>query len=219
MYSKVGVLRFMDYLATNNNVQAAWADRTKPTDVKLDPYQKTSSRGKGGPLELAVALGNQAGKDIWINIPAMANNDYITKVAQLIKYGSDGTNPYTGPTANPVFKPLASGLHVYLEYSNETWNGDFAQYQQVLALAKAEVAAETAAGGGAAHLRQHRHHQRRLPHRTLQRPAHQTGGRHFRHRLRHGRADQNRPPHPRLAVRQRLRHRQPGPDRPRRLLQ
>ncbi|MGC4032043.1 MAG: hypothetical protein QM754_09980 [Tepidisphaeraceae bacterium] len=144
IYSKVGTLRFMDYLATNNSTQQNWTDRVKPTDIKLNPTMARSSRGKGGPLELAVQLGNETGKDIWINIPAGASDDYVTKVAQLIKYGSDGTNPYTSPQANPVFKPLASGLKVYLEYSNETWNTDFLQNQQIRDLAKAELAAEVA---------------------------------------------------------------------------
>ena len=144
---KVGVLRFMDYLATNNNTQANWSDRVTPTQVKLDPVAASSSRGKGGPLELAVQLGNEANKDIWINVPAMATDDYVTKLAQLIKYGSDGVNPYTDVQKNPVYKPLNPNLHVYLEYSNETWNNSFKQYTQANALGSAERAAELANGG------------------------------------------------------------------------
>lgn len=143
---KTSALRFMDYLATNNNIQAAWTDRVKPTDVKLNPNMPRSSRGKGGPIELAVQLGNEANRDIWINVPALANDDYVLKLAQTIKYGSDGTNPYTSPQANPVFKPLNPNLRVYLEYSNETWNGQFLQQDQIYNLALAQVAAEKASG-------------------------------------------------------------------------
>ncbi|HEX8323064.1 MAG TPA: hypothetical protein VF595_04045, partial [Tepidisphaeraceae bacterium] len=144
---KVGVLRFMDYLAINNNTQKSWTERVKPTDVKLNPTMARSSRGRGGPLELAVQLGNEAGRDIWINVPAMADDDYVTKMAQLIKYGSDGVNPYTGPQKNPVFKPLNPNLKVYVEYSNETWNTSFLQFGHIRDLAKAEVASEAGTVG------------------------------------------------------------------------
>jgi hypothetical protein len=46
-------------------------------------------------------------------------------VAQLVTYGSDGTNPYTSAQANPVYPPLKSNLRVYVEYSNELWNFAF----------------------------------------------------------------------------------------------
>ena len=39
---------------------------------------------------MPLALGNQTNEDIWINIPEMATNAYITNLAQLIDYGSDG---------------------------------------------------------------------------------------------------------------------------------
>ena len=150
--SKVNVLRFMDYLGTNSSSQVNWSDRVTPEQVQLDPVDPlnpTNSRGKGGPLELAVALGNAANKDIWINIPAEATNDYVQKVADLIKYGSDGVNPYTSTQANPVYKPLNPNLHVYVEYSNETWNtaGGFKQNGEITQLAEAEVASYDGAKG------------------------------------------------------------------------
>ena len=46
----------------------------------------------------------------------------------------------------PSSESLASNLHVYLEYSNETWNSGFLQNSQIESLAVAESAAETAAG-------------------------------------------------------------------------
>ena len=160
---KTNVLRFMDYLATNNNMNAAvwkdvnapdysikteWADRTNANQVKLNPDMYKSSRGKGGPLELAVALGNESGKDIWVNVPAGASQDYITKMAQTIKFGSDGVNPYTSAQANPKFAPLAANLKVYVEYSNETWNtaSNFKQSDQIAYLAQQAYNAEVASG-------------------------------------------------------------------------
>jgi len=54
-----------------------------------------------------------------------STDDYLTKVAQVFRYGSDGANPYTSPQANPVWPPLKPGLKVYVEFSNELWNGSY----------------------------------------------------------------------------------------------
>src|SRR5262249_1692805 len=62
--------------------------------------------------------------------PEEATDTYVTKVAYLIRYGSDGVNPYTAPQANPVFPGLNSNLKVYVEYSNEVWNYAFVQPHQ-----------------------------------------------------------------------------------------
>jgi hypothetical protein len=135
-------IRFMDYLATNGNHQAAWTDRTLPGAVTH--YQAVGGygwQGRGGSLEYLVAMANQAGKDVWINVPVYASDDYVTKLAQLLAYGSDGVNPYTSPQANPTYPPLNSNLKAYLEYSNELWNTSFIQEQQNNALSVAEVAA------------------------------------------------------------------------------
>jgi hypothetical protein len=135
-------IRFMDYLATLSNQQVNWISRIKPTD--WSQYQPTNGygyQGKGGAWEYLVELANETGKDVWINIPLNASDDYVTKVAQLLAYGSDGTNPYTAPQANPVYPPLNSNLRVYIEYSNEIWNQYFLQHQQLRNAANAEVAA------------------------------------------------------------------------------
>ncbi len=46
-------------------------------------------------------LANATNKDMWINIPAEATTQYVTNLADLIKYGSDGVNPYTSPQGEP----------------------------------------------------------------------------------------------------------------------
>ncbi|MDB5360515.1 MAG: Fibronectin type domain protein [Rhodospirillales bacterium] len=142
LLGRFSAIRFMDYLATLNNEQVTWADRIKPTD--WSQYQPTNGygyQGKGGAWEYLVELANETGKDVWINIPLNANDDYVTKVAQLLAYGSDGTNPYTAPQAAPVYPPLNSNLRVYIEYSNEIWNAYFLQHQQLRNSANAEVKA------------------------------------------------------------------------------
>jgi hypothetical protein len=135
-------IRFMDYLATTGNRQVDWADREKPTDATQ--YQPTGGygwQGRGASLEYLVALANETGKDVWINVPLYASDDYVTKLAQLLAYGSDGVTPYTSAQENPVYPPLNSNLKAYIEYSNEIWNTTFPQYSSNVALSQAEVAA------------------------------------------------------------------------------
>ncbi len=107
-------LRLMDYLDTNDTKVVRWSDRAKPTDAQY-------TLGKGGALEDAIALANTAGKDLWINIPDQADDDYVTREARLFK------------------DTLAPGRHVYLEYSNEVWNFAFGQTQRNQQAAEAEA--------------------------------------------------------------------------------
>ena len=79
------------------------------------------------PWEILVALANETGKDIYINVPSNSSINYITKLADLFAYGSNGVNPYTSVQSDPVWKPLDSNLKVYIEFSNETWNYGFPQ--------------------------------------------------------------------------------------------
>ena len=135
-------IRFMDYLAMTGNKQQHWADRTTPG--LASQYQAVSGygwQGRGGSLEYLVALANETGKDVWINIPVGVDSDYITKVAQLLAFGSDGTTPYTSAQTNPVYPPLNTNLKVYVEYGNELWNSAYNQSATNSSLAAAAVAA------------------------------------------------------------------------------
>jgi hypothetical protein len=96
------VLRYMDYADTNGNPTVNWADRCEPTDAQY-------TLGKGGPWEDAIALANQTGKEMWVNIPEEASDDYIRQMAALFK------------------KELLPGRIVYIENSNEVWNWSFQQ--------------------------------------------------------------------------------------------
>jgi hypothetical protein len=82
---------------------------------------------------------------MWLNIPTWADDDYVTKTALALKYGTDGTNPYTSPQAKPVWPPLNPNLKVYVEYANEVWNsaGGFRCFPWVLGIADA-IAADPA---------------------------------------------------------------------------
>jgi hypothetical protein len=109
-------LRFMDWLRTNGNPVATWASRANPA---LTHHASAA----GVPWEHLIALANQGGKDIWINLPVRADDDYVLQLARLLK------------------ATLHSGAKIYVEYSNELWNSGFAQYATNVELAQAEVQA------------------------------------------------------------------------------
>jgi len=95
-------LRLMDYMASNGTPVIHWNDRTKVDDALYDT-------GKGGPWEPVIALANLSGKDLWINIPYQADDDYVRRLAFVFK------------------TTLQPGRRIYLEYSNEVWNWSFPQ--------------------------------------------------------------------------------------------
>lgn len=94
-------LRFMDWLLINNSRQEKWADRPVPEDRTFTE--------KGIALEYVIALANQLKANVWVCIPHLADDDYIRQCANMLKAGLD------------------KKLTVYFEYSNEVWNGMFAQ--------------------------------------------------------------------------------------------
>jgi hypothetical protein len=144
LISKFSVVRFMDYLGTNANIQVNWSDRALPSwaSFNRNPGGAYGWQGIGGPWEHVIQLMNETGKDAWINIPIRATDAYIKNVALMFAYGSDGVNPYTSPQANPVYPPLKANLKVYVEYSNEVWNsgGAFTQFLDNCQAASDELA-------------------------------------------------------------------------------
>ncbi|UWR27442.1 hypothetical protein K3757_05755 [Sulfitobacter sp. S223] len=94
-------LRFMDWMETNNTLQSRWEDRPQVTDA--------SWAHAGVPLEVMLALANSLGKNIWLNIPHLADDAYVTAFARTVRNRLD-----------PAQK-------VYAEFSNEVWNFQFAQ--------------------------------------------------------------------------------------------
>ncbi|MBT8043975.1 MAG: hypothetical protein KJO79_03410 [Verrucomicrobiae bacterium] len=106
----VACFRFMDWMHTNGSEVKTWSDRPKPTDAT---YAK-----KGIALECMIDLCNQHKADAWFCMPHEADDDYIRSFATMVKQ-----------KLNPT-------LHVYIEYSNEVWNGIFAQHQYAQQQAK-----------------------------------------------------------------------------------
>ncbi|HPE61827.1 MAG TPA: sugar-binding protein [Thiolinea sp.] len=100
------VIRFMNMGGVTRNPIRDWADRSLVDDATWGGAEGI----RGAPLEIMVELANRLHADAWFNIPHAASNDYITHFARYVK---NNLNP---------------GLKVYVEYSNETWNGIFSQH-------------------------------------------------------------------------------------------
>jgi len=140
--AKVTGIRHMDSAATNINLTTDWSDRTTPNCWSWGNNSTLNQIiGKGPtaiytqndaiglqteiPWEVLIALANQTQTDFYLTIPILASLDYLQKLANLFKYGSDGVNPYTSTQTNPVWSPLNSTSKLYIEYSNELWNNAF----------------------------------------------------------------------------------------------
>ncbi|MBF2019553.1 MAG: cellulose-binding protein [Hydrococcus sp. C42_A2020_068] len=107
------VFRFMDWMATNGSTQRQWSDRPTPQDARYSI--------KGVPVELMVELSNRTNSDPWFTMPHMASDEYIANFAQYVENN------------------LEPGRKVYVEYSNEVWNGKFPQNRWALQQGKAHL--------------------------------------------------------------------------------
>jgi hypothetical protein len=105
------VLRFMDWMRTNNSPVATWAQRT--------PFSySTWATETGVPVEVMIALANLVGAHPWFTLPHRSDEAYARSFARLLK---DRLDPRLG---------------VYLEHSNEVWNSMFTQYAELSTQAK-----------------------------------------------------------------------------------
>lgn len=95
-------IRFMDWMHTNHSSVSSWNDR-----AQRNYYTQTLDNGIA--YEHIIDVCNRLDKNPWICIPHAADDNYITKIAQLF---------------NDSLKP---GLKIYVEYSNEVWNSVFTQ--------------------------------------------------------------------------------------------
>jgi hypothetical protein len=131
-FTPFSTIRFMDWSKTNgsnpffgdadNTID--WQERKLPTDAT---QQRWGSKKDGICWEYAIELANLTGKDMWINIPIHATDNYITELAKLIK------------------NSLKPEIKVYVELSNEVWNWASPFPQSVYNKMAAE--AEVNAGG------------------------------------------------------------------------
>lgn len=95
------LLRFMDWAVTNNSPVVDWQERAT---LERNTYQTSS----GASLEDMIRLANTLEADAWFCMPHLANDAFIRQFAELVR---DQLNP---------------DVKVYIEHSNEVWNGIFA---------------------------------------------------------------------------------------------
>ena len=100
---RYGMLRFMDWMHTNNSEVASWEQRGQLKN------QTWATRG-GVPFEVMAKLANQLRAQPWFCIPHQATDDYARKLAELLKASVDPSLP------------------IWIEYSNEIWNPMFQQH-------------------------------------------------------------------------------------------
>ena len=100
-WAKASVLRFMDWMATNDSPVRTWPQRPRPRE-----FMQTE---RGVALEYLIELANAQKAAPWFCMPHLADDDYVRRFAQQVK------------------RELDPSLPVYVEYSNEVWNAQFEQ--------------------------------------------------------------------------------------------
>jgi len=134
-------LRFMDWGNTNGSQREFWSQRNGKTAAKQNPVA----------YEWMINLCNRMNADMWVTIPHLTVNhtiteepsDYALRLCILVKHGVDMRQVDLKPMLTALVtmtdeefvkasgvktcEPLKPGLKLYIEYSNETWNGMFKQ--------------------------------------------------------------------------------------------
>lgn len=103
------VIRAMQWLKIDETPTPPgnWANRPQLSDAGWGSKE-------GAPLEAVISLCNALSSDCWINVPHTADDNYITQMATL------------------VHQQLGTSQKVYIEFSNEVWNGGYPQYQYAI---------------------------------------------------------------------------------------
>jgi hypothetical protein len=109
-----GVVRFMKWQsAVEANRPVTWATRNKPGAGSY-------FMNDGVPVETMVALANEVGAAPWFTMPWNADDDYIAKFATYVRDN------------------IPTNRQVYVETSNEVWNGGYPVMHQAQAEGVAE---------------------------------------------------------------------------------
>ena len=105
-------IRYMKWMSTHDTLLKEWDGRavlSKAFYADDSEYNDDKTKTtRGIPYEAAIALSNLLNADFYITIPAQSSDEYNGEFAKLVK------------------GQLNSNLKVYLEYSNEVWNFDYA---------------------------------------------------------------------------------------------
>lgn len=102
----------------------AWTDRTVSSNFSRSNNSQVfqAPARDGATYEEEIELANTLKKDLWINIPDCASDDFVTQLAALFH------------------SQLNSTSKLYIEYSNETWNTGFGQWANIRDMSKSVTA-------------------------------------------------------------------------------
>lgn len=133
--------RFMDWDNTNGSTRAQWSQRPPKDAAKQNPVA----------YEWMIDLCNRMNADMWVTVPHPTitrtggdqPSDYSLRLCILVKTGVDMKQADLRPLLDKLAtlteadllkaggvktcEPLKPALKLYVEYSNETWNGMFKQ--------------------------------------------------------------------------------------------
>ena len=103
------VIRLMPMSGITRNPDERWDQR---------PHLKEATWGgiygsRGAPLEIQIELANRLQADPWLNVPHIADDNYMRKFAEYVK-----------EHLNPKLTP-------HIEYTNEAWNSNFVHNEHV----------------------------------------------------------------------------------------
>jgi hypothetical protein len=101
--ARFGVIRYMGWNSVNNSKESTWNNRVTPADFHWGSMA-------GVPYELQIQLSNELKQDLWLTVPHLADDSYVRSLADLVR------------------QQLSPDLRVWVEYSNEVWNGGYEQW-------------------------------------------------------------------------------------------
>ena len=104
------ILRMLDPCCGSLSAEIQWANRPTPSRYSYNSIQSIlpGTTVRAVPLELQVDLCNLTGKHLWWCAPHRGTDEYFTEACRLIR---DRLHP---------------NLMLFIEYSNEVWNNQFA---------------------------------------------------------------------------------------------
>lgn len=112
-------IRFINQIPVNDSEVTSWNSRRPSYWGNIGTGTWTNMKTKlpyniGVPFEDQIQLGNDLNKDIWLTIPHLVDDTYVSSLAIL------------------AYNNLDAGRKLYIEYSNEVWNGLFSQSAYVI---------------------------------------------------------------------------------------
>ncbi len=105
------ILRFLDWVKTNRPADAASEEARAPFPASVAAWPtRAHATYKPVPFEVMIDLCNTVHADLWLPVPGWFDDASVQRLASLVRERLDPT------------------LRVWVEHSNEVWNGQFGQH-------------------------------------------------------------------------------------------